>query len=66
MAAMANLPVFMRLGSGNEHQIGSIDLDVDGEGWLTFDRASLAAALRQLADEVDRPGQSEEVGGGAP
>ncbi len=60
MAAMAKLPVFMRLGtSGNEHEIGRIELDVDAAGWLTFDRASLAAALRQLADEVDRPDQGE-------
>ncbi|MFG3085117.1 hypothetical protein [Streptomyces parvulus] len=62
MAAMANLPVFMRLGtSGPMHAIGSLDLPVDGDGWLTFDRTALAAALRAAADEIENPTVDEEV-----
>lgn len=65
MAAMARLPVFMRLGaSGVVHEIGSIELPVDGDGWLTFDRAKLAAMIRNLADDIENP--SEEVPDAAP
>lgn len=67
MAVAVDLPVFMRLGvSGHEHQIGSIELPVDGNGWLTFDRARLAAALRDLADEVENPSTGKGVDDAAP
>ncbi|MFK0062628.1 hypothetical protein ACIQTN_25800 [Streptomyces werraensis] len=54
MAAIAKLPLFMRVGeAGPMHEIGCLGLPVDGNGWLTFDRTLLADALRTAADALD-------------
>lgn len=62
MPATTKLPVFMRLGAaGPMHEVGSIELPLDGNGWLTFDRGDLAAAFRSVADEIELHGVGEGV-----
>jgi hypothetical protein len=60
----APMPVFMRIGNGEEFEVGTVtpeaDLDVDagGEASLTLKLppSLIARALREAADEVEAAG----------
>lgn len=64
MAAMINLPVFIRVGSTPEIRLGDFTVDVNGDGTLCYGRPELAALLRAAADEVENPSpdDSEQEG----
>ncbi|MFG2780815.1 hypothetical protein ACGFY7_23545 [Streptomyces prunicolor] len=65
MPAEIALPVFMRIGSGDEFHLGEITVDVDvTEATLTYGRPELATFLRAAADAIENP--SEEVDDAAP
>jgi len=53
-ANLGNLPVYMRVGDGQEFEIGMITVTADG-GALTGSKVQLAAAFRAFADQVDPP-----------
>jgi hypothetical protein len=55
MAAVGELPIFMRIGNSEEHRIGTFHIIVDqqGEVTTTLGGHDLAQLLRQAADEID-------------
>lgn len=54
MAAIANLPLFIRLGhEGDMVEIGQAEFDVT-DGRVQLDRASIADLLRQAADAIEQ------------
>ena len=53
-ANLGNLPVYMRVGDGQEFEIGTIAVTAEG-GALAGSRIQLAAAFRAFADQVDPP-----------
>lgn len=55
MAAAIDLPVFMRLGrTGEECQVGSVEVPVSGDGTVSFDRAALVGLLRAAANQLEQ------------
>ncbi|MET9954222.1 hypothetical protein ABZ135_22100 [Streptomyces sp. NPDC006339] len=59
MAAQVNMPVYMRLGGSAEVEIGCIEIPVNGDGTIAFDRSAFAALLRAAADAFDAPEQED-------
>ncbi|WP_267244360.1 hypothetical protein [Streptomyces sp. PR69] len=58
MAAMVDLPVFIRLGRGGDPiEIGTVEFDMSGDGTVTFNRSRIADLLRAVADAVEHPEQ---------
>jgi hypothetical protein len=54
---LSPVPVFMRIGDGDEYEIGTFapDISLNGLREATVDiRKSLAALLREAADEAER------------
>lgn len=60
MAAVINLPVHMRIGSGDEFHLGDFTVDVNGDGTLQYGRPKLAEMLRAAADEIENPTVDEQ------
>lgn len=60
MASMVSLPVYMRLGGSAEQEIGSIEIPVNGDGTITFDRGQFAALLHSAADAFETPEQEDD------
>jgi hypothetical protein len=58
--ATARIPVFMRLGGSDEHQIATVDFPVDGNGVMAVDRTAIAEMLRAAADAFEHPDQEED------
>jgi hypothetical protein len=51
---MTELPVFMRVGKGEEHQIGTITPDVEENiGTTAIGGQEMAALLRSAADAIE-------------
>lgn len=53
-ANLGSLPVYMRVGDGQEFEIGTIAVTAEG-GALSGSRVQLAAAFRAFADQIDPP-----------
>ncbi|MDT9688186.1 hypothetical protein Q5762_07420 [Streptomyces sp. P9(2023)] len=60
MAALVNMPVYMRLGGSAEVEVGRIEIPVSGDGTIDFDRAQFAAMLRSAADAYETPEQEDD------
>lgn len=67
------LPVYMRVGNGEEFHLGDFTADgngnaefVDGNGAAKYGRTEMAALLRAAADEIEGPPSGEGVDGAAP
>ncbi len=64
MAALFEVPIFMRVGDNAEHHIGSLQVDVTVDGQAPpISRGDLATMLREVADEVERNDPPDISGG---
>jgi uncharacterized protein (UPF0254 family) len=59
MAATLPIPLYLRVGSGTEVQIGEALVAVDSDGTATLTVSDIAAGLREAADAVERAGQED-------
>lgn len=58
MPATVSLPVFVRVGDGNEHQIGQVEIGVSGGGVTRHD---IAEFLRAAAEAYEHPEQEDST-----
>ncbi|MBP5883166.1 hypothetical protein QBA57_28625 [Streptomyces scabiei] len=47
------IPIYLRIGSGTETEVGQVVLDIDGDGTVTMTTSDIAAALRATADAME-------------
>ncbi|MER8219702.1 hypothetical protein ABTZ58_03710 [Streptomyces sp. NPDC094143] len=59
MAATLSIPLYLRVGTGTEVQIGEALVAVDSDGKATLTVSDIAAGLREAADAVERARQED-------
>lgn len=59
MAANERMPVFMRVGDGEEVEIGELEFSTSEEATLVGTRAAVADLLRTAADAFENPEQED-------
>lgn len=64
MPGTFDIPIYLRIGSGTETEVGQVVLDIDGDGTVTMTTSDIAAALRAAADAMEA--SAKEVADAAP
>lgn len=64
MPSTFDIPIYLRIGSGTETEVGQVVLDIDGDGTVTMTTSDIVAALRATADAMEA--SAKEVADAAP
>ncbi|MFC9847784.1 hypothetical protein ACFWFF_01540 [Streptomyces sp. NPDC060223] len=53
MPGTYGIPIYLRIGSGTETEVGQVVLAIEGDGTVTMTASDIAAALRATADTME-------------